>query len=142
MLKKITIFMSVMVVIIIVETIIIGYSVLNKYNFFAKQPAVAASVDVNNAIKKPNEKPLTPEQQAAKIEKEYPQLIEGTINFLNKGKELKTTIKADNGKEYILWPPQPEAIYKSFGVKNGQKVQVHGKLNSQGNLEWAELKPI
>jgi len=55
---------------------------------------------------------------------------------------VKTTVKADDGKEYTLWPPQAKSIYESFGIKDGQRVEIQGRVNSQGNLEWGSMSPI
>lgn len=85
---------------------------------------------------------VTPQEQMAQIKKDYPLAVKGVINFLSAGKTNKATVKADDGKEYTLWPPQPASIYSSYGVKSGQKIEIQGKINSQGNLEWGAIKPI
>jgi len=85
---------------------------------------------------------LTPAQQLDQIKKNYPEIVQGTINFLDANGLLKTTIKTTDGKVYILWPPQPAAIYETFGAENGGKVQVNGKSLGNGKLSWTLMKPI
>lgn len=85
---------------------------------------------------------VTLEEQTAEINKNYPDKITGVITFSDTKTSYKTTIKTDSGKEYILWPAQSSQIYQNFGAKNGGRVEIQGKINSQGNLEWALIKPI
>ena len=86
--------------------------------------------------------PPTPAQQADQVKKDYPEVITGTINFLDTGSSLKTTVKTDDGKVYILSPGQPESIYKSFGAKDGGRVQIQGKVLQNGELAWGSMKSI
>ena len=86
--------------------------------------------------------PSSPEQQLTQTQKDYPILVQGTINFLDTKTLVKTTLTTADGKVYILSPAQPEVIYESFGVKNGQKVQVNAKSLDSTNLEWALMKPL
>lgn len=82
------------------------------------------------------------EDQLAQIKKDYPETITGILNFFDTTTTFKATIKTDAGKIYTLWPAQPKDIYESFGVREGQRVEIWGKTNSQGNLEWGDIKPI
>ena len=81
-------------------------------------------------------------QYLAQVEKDYPVVITGTINFLDKGVAIKSTVKTNDNKTYILSPNQPKAIYESFGVKNGVKVQIQGKIMQNNELSWITMKPI
>ena len=126
-------------IIILITAVVIGFGI---YCFIFKPFAAKKNLPaqkINNNAELPK---ITAEQQAVEIKKDYPQIIDGTINFFNTKKSYKATIKTDDGKQYILWPPQPESIYWSFGVKNGQRVEIQGRLNSQGNFEWARITPI
>ena len=76
------------------------------------------------------------------IQKNYPQIITGTIKFLDVKNSYKSTLTAADGTVYILWPAQPESVYKSHGAKNNGKIQVNGKILGNGELEWALMKPI
>ena len=90
------------------------------------------------------QKPITPPSQAQQlqtIKQNFPEVINGTIKFLDTKDSLKTTLETAGGKIYILWPAQPEAVYQSLGVNNGNKVQVNGKANGD-KLLWALMKPI
>ena len=89
-------------------------------------------------------KPITPPSQAQQlqtIKQNFPEVIIGTIKFLDTKDSLKTTLETAGGKIYILWPAQPEAVYESLGVNNGNKVQVNGKPDGD-ELRWALMKPI
>ncbi|MGD0577111.1 MAG: hypothetical protein ABSA74_03500 [Candidatus Staskawiczbacteria bacterium] len=131
--------------IILIVVILAGIGVY-YFVFFNRAPAPVAVknnfLPVRKTNKIPAAKPITPEEQAAEIQKDYPQKIIGVINFLDTKTSYKATIKTDGGEIYTLWPPQPEAIYGSIGVKNGQRVSVQGKIDNQVNLEWATITPI
>ena len=127
------------IVLIIIAGIVVYFFASQNFSFINKEINNSTSQNTNLPL---NKKIPTAEEQAAQIKKDYPETIRGIINFLDKGKIIKTTIKADDNKEYTLWPPQPSSIYESFGVKNGQRVELSGRLNDKGNLEWATLKTI
>ena len=135
--NKSLILIVVIVLIVIVATTLGFFYVKSGY----KNPITIATKGIVDNTAKVKAVP-TLQQQSAQIKKDYPQTISGIINFLDTKNTHKTTIKTSDGKEYTLWPLQPTSIYESLGVKNGQKVEIQGKLNSQGNLEWATIKPI
>jgi len=85
---------------------------------------------------------LTPAQQLEKTKKDYPEVIQGIISFLDTKNSLKTTVKTDDGKEYILWPPQPKSVYESFGAKNNGRVEIQARFLEEGKLGWGLMKPI
>jgi len=85
---------------------------------------------------------ITPDQQTEQLKKDYPDTITGVITFSDTKTSYKTTVKTDSGKEYTLSPAQSSVIYQNFGAKNGGRVEIQGKINSQGNLEWALIKPL
>ena len=137
------------IIVIIVFLAVVGIAVYNIVLFVTTSGVapvnVAQNIQKNNAQSKTPVKEvpkITPEQQTAEVNKDYPLVIDGVINFLDKGANFKTTIKSDDGKIYILWPPQPSPVYQTFGVKNGGRVEVQGRINAQGNLEFGLLKPI
>jgi len=83
------------------------------------------------------------EEQLTQLNKDYPDKVTGVITFADTAKAYKATVKADSGKEYLLSPAQPQSVLEAlFGVKNGDKVEVQGKINNKGNLEWAIITPI
>jgi hypothetical protein len=84
---------------------------------------------------------ITFEQQMNQIKKDFPEVITGTIHFLDTKNSLKTTIKTDDGKEYTLWPSQPESVYESFGAKDGGKVEIQAKAPQDGKVQWELMKP-
>lgn len=86
--------------------------------------------------------PPDPAKQLETIQKNYPEIITGTIRFFDTKNSFKATLTTDAGIEYLLWQAQPKAIYESFGAKNGGKVQVNGKPLDGGKLSWALMKPI
>ena len=85
---------------------------------------------------------VDPAKQLQDMQKDYPQIITGTIKFFDTKTSFKSTITTDSGTEYILQPAQPESVYESFGAKNGGKVQVNAKMAGNGNIDWVLMKPI
>ena len=140
--KKVLIIIISAIILVVVIGAVVYYFSSNKNNI-VKQIGNTVSQNTNQSANNvaPVQKPPTPQEQTAQINKDYSQKIRGVINF-DTSKAMKTTIKSDDGKIYTLWPPQSSPIYESFGVKNGQRVEIQGKLNSQGNLEWVTLKSI
>ena len=118
------------------------YLINHNFNF-----ATTVINQVTNGIKNEKSEPpikikqLTPEEIAAQNKKSFAETITGTISFLSKGSLVKATIKTSDGKEYTLSPDQPEAIYGSFGVKNGNRVQIQGKIIGD-KIEWVNMKAI
>ena len=92
----------------------------------------------------PNAKVNVPTQEelAAQNKIKYPNTVIGIINFLDKGVIIKTTVKTSDGILYTLSPNQPKVIYESFGVKNGNRVQIQGKIQSDNTLTWLTMKAI
>jgi hypothetical protein len=103
-------------------------------------PAVQPVVTVPKEIIPPL--PSSPEEQLTQMQKDYPVVVQGTINFLDTKTLIKTTLTTADGKVYILSPAQPKVIYESFGAKNGQKVQVNAKSLENVNLQWALMKSL
>lgn len=135
--KKTSVLIVVLVILILV--IILGIIfILPLFQYKSPLPVATG----NSASQSVPKTPLTPAQQLEQIQKNYPEIITGVINFLDTKNSYKTTITADDGKQYTLWPPQPESIYESFGAENGGKVQVNGKPLTGNMLSWALMKPI
>lgn len=83
-----------------------------------------------------------PIEHLGQIKRDYPEVVRGVIVFLDTKNSLKTTVKADDGKEYVLWPAQPKSVYESFGAKDGGRVELQGRFPGGGKLEWGLIKPI
>lgn len=64
------------------------------------------------------------QEQEKILQERYPDVIKGTLVF----KDGKVFLKADNGKEYWLWPPTLISSYEAKGYKNGQKVEGRGVI--------------
>lgn len=133
----------ILIIVLVVLIVIAG----GAYYLIYSKPGQKNSDNVQNSIEQARRelaqiKVPSKEDQLAQIKKEYPETITGILNFFDTATTFKATIKTDTGKIYILWPAQPKDIYESFGVKEGQKVEVWGKTNSQGNFEWGNIKPI
>ena len=119
------------------------------YFLLVKDLKSTVSPAKNAALKQPTQQkivpPITPPDSAKQqeiINTNYPQVITGTIQFLDVKNVFKTTLKTADGTVYTLWPAQPEAVYKSFGATNGGKVQLNGKPLKDGKLSWILMKPI
>jgi hypothetical protein len=84
---------------------------------------------------------ISPEEDFKVIEQEYPEALQGVIIFSDKGGVFKATIRTQDGKEYILLPPQPSAVYESFGVKSGEKIEIRAKISQDNTINWALMKP-
>jgi len=85
-----------------------------------------------------NNEPPSPEESLARLKKEYPEIINGVINFSGD----QATIGLDNGKSYILTPEQPKSIYTSLGAEDGGRVKVQGKVMPDDKFVWILLNPI
>lgn len=70
------------------------------------------------------------------IIKDFPDIVSGIITLA----DVETKIKTDDGKEYLLWPPQPSSVYTYIGIKNKQKVEVQGRILKNNHLEWRLMK--
>jgi len=141
--KKIIIIIILAILILAVVGIGVYYLVNHNFNF-----AETVINQVKNGAKNTNQEPpikvkqLTPEEITAQNKKDFAETITGTISFSGKGGTVKATIKTSDGKEYTISPDQPEVIYGSFGVKNGSRVQIQGRITGDGKVEWVTMKPI
>lgn len=144
--KKSLIISVVIIFIIIAGAIGAYYFVLYTQNITNVPVVSIKSTDKKSDTKPPPPPPApsapTVAQQLEQIKKNYPEVITGIINFLDTKNSLKTTVKTNDGKVYILWPAQPESVYRSFGVKNGGRVEIQGKVLENGMLGWGTMKPI
>jgi flagellar basal body-associated protein FliL len=131
----IVIIISVVVVIVLAAVGIGIYYYVSSVNYNLNNPEKNTE-NIKEVVE------ITPDQQTAQLKKDYPDIITGVITFSDTKTSYKTTIKTDSGKEYILSPAQSSEIYQNFGAKNGGRVEIQGKINSQGSLEWAMIKPI
>lgn len=140
--KIIIVIISVISVIVVVG---IGIYYLVNHNFnFAENVIDQVKNGTKNAEPNPapQVKQLTPEEIAAQNKKNFAETITGTISFSGKTGTVKAAIKTSDGKEYIISPYQPEAIYGSFGVENGDEVQIQGRFIEDNKIEWVTMKPI
>lgn len=135
--KTILLIFAVLILILLAGAIAQGMGIidLRKIKIFNNNPRQDVSQNNNLAPKLPD-----PEEQLEKIKQEKPEIITGIIKFLDTKSVFKTTITSADGKTYILYPAQPKSIYESYGVKNGQKVQINAKLLENGQIEWALLR--
>ena len=129
---------SLIIIIILIIVVALGVGV---YLYFFHSPA---SVTNKDGGEEKTEIPITMtfEEQIEQTKKDYPEVIRGVINFLDTKNSLKTIIKTDNGKEYVLWPAQPKSVYESFGAKNNGRVEIQGRYLDTDKIEWGIMKPI
>ena len=64
----------------------------------------------------------------------YSDYLEGTISFSDDTATFET-----DGKVYILQPKKPE-FYQDRGFKDGQTVQIQGKIVKEKYLTVGEIK--
>ncbi len=72
----------------------------------------------------PSEEEKAKEEEEKLIKERYPDVVRGIMSF----SEDKNTIKTEDEKEYLLWPYQPRVIYEREGIRNGQQVEIRGKI--------------
>ena len=72
--------------------------------------------------------------QAVKL----PDTISGVISVSATTKTA--TLKDSSGKIYTLWPSQPKAAFDYLKAKDGQRVQVSGKILDSNVLYWFYIK--
>ena len=75
-------------------------------------------------------------KQERLLKEKYPDVINGTIVF----SEKKVTVKTTDGKEYWLWPPQLPSVYEKNGIKDGQTVEIRGKIMDKERIYVRLLK--
>jgi len=61
----------------------------------------------------------------ADYNKQFPDVITGVINIVS---DKKTTIKLENGVEYLISPARPKLFFKDSGINNGVNVKARGKI--------------
>ncbi len=128
---------------IIIVSIIVALIILSIALYYFISSGILPIKNILPGIQQEKEVPrVTQEEQDAQLAKEYPNTFTGIISFQDTDESYKTTLKTDDGKEYILWPAQPKIIYESFGAKDGAMVEIQGKLSSQINLEWTKIKLV
>lgn len=141
--KKIIIIVVLGILILAIIGIGIYYLINRNFNF---TKAIINQVTNNTGTPKDGpivQEAISPQEIEAKNKSNYSNTITGTITFSKStGSAVKATIKASDGEEYVLSPEQPEAIYGSFGVKNGDKVQIQGKFIENNKIEWIKIKSI
>jgi hypothetical protein len=132
------------IVLLIIILVILIAALAGIYYFIFLNPQnmpESLAPQQNNAQSQLEKKP-TVEEQAIQIKKDYPLVVRGIISFLDNKGSFKTTVKSDDGKIYTLWPAEPSSVYGTFKVKSGGRVEIQGRVNNQGNLEWGSMKSI
>jgi hypothetical protein len=135
---------SIILLISVVVVIMLIFSIYFYFVFFKNETADLFLTPTQNSTEKTEQviKPPDPGVELARLQNDYPEIITGIIKFLDTKNSYKTTLAASDGKEYMLWPAQPASVYQSLGIKNGDKVQVNGKIFEDDKLTWALIKPI
>ncbi len=103
-------------------------------------PVANLSVDVTEVVEA-NSVP-TPEEIEAQNKIDYPDIITGIVYFSKDKNPLKSSIKTSGGTEYILSPNQPYTIYETFGVRDGDAVQIQGKILENNKLSWVKMESV
>jgi len=134
--KKIIIIISIAVVILVLCA-----AGISLYYFMSKNNTTGLNGENNNGTpgvpKTPEEAEYTQEMQ----KEDYPEVITGTIKFLDSANTYKSTLTTSDGKVYTLSPDQPSSIYGSFGAKNGGKVKIQGRYKDD-KIEWTVMESI
>ena len=81
----------------------------------------------------------TEEEYKNQVAVDYPDMVTGTISFQSGD---KATIKTADGKIYTFTPNQPQDVYKAFGLKSGDKVEVQAKILDSNLIKWIMIKAI
>lgn len=79
---------------------------------------------------------IATKEEERQMEQNYPNTITGTFNLAADG---KATLRADSGT-YTFIPDQPKGVYEAFKVKNGDKVNVKGKILDGNMLQWFSME--
>ncbi len=138
--KKISTIVLILAIIVVLAAVGFYAYVYFHSNKDINAPAKQIPVVKKNTVEL--KKLPTPEEQLEKIKNDYPEVVSGVINFLDKGDIFKTTIKIDTGKIYTLSPAQPASVYESLGAKNGHKVELRAKSLTGSSLEWSLMRLI
>ena len=86
--------------------------------------------------------PPAPAKELERLQAAFPEVITGIIKFSGTANSFTATLKTDSGTEYILMPTQPKSVYESFGVEDGSRIQLNGKILTGNQLNWVLMKPI
>jgi len=135
--KKIITIMAIAVGVLVLALVGLWvYSLINQ-NFSFE------NITGNPAGNTPSIKTLTVDETKEILNRDYPETITGIVKFSKGDTEtVKVTITTGDGKEYTLSPDQPAFIYGSYGVKDGNKVQIQGRFTSDNKIEWTSIKAI
>jgi len=136
--NKIIITIISIIFMLIIISISILYIINPNFDFMGFMGKQSGNIDSGDSVKI---KPLTPEEIRVQNKINYPNTIIGTIRFLDSKEKIRSIVKTVEGKEYILSPDQSKIIYESFGLKNGDKVQVDGKIVDD-KIIWLNIKAI
>lgn len=91
-----------------------------------------------NLDNRPIRKIPTAKEIEAQNNANFPDAIIGIIKFLEGD---KATLKTGN-IEYVFYPDQPIEVYKSFGVANGDRVEVRAKILEGNKIKWLTIKKV
>jgi predicted PurR-regulated permease PerM len=130
------------IVIIIIIVLVLILALLGAFVLITSLTKNVANI-IDTSKVTPAPKPVVPtlEEVEKQNQVNYPDTIIGTIKFLDNKTAIKSTITTSDGKVYTLSPDQPKAIYGSFGIKDGNKVQIQGKIVGD-KITWVSLKTI
>ncbi len=79
------------------------------------------------------------EQQEEMIKaynEQFPDLVEGIISIVS---NEKTTIETKDKKKYLIWPVRPVSFYKDSGIKDGEMVEIRGKILENGRISLGSV---
>lgn len=112
----------------------VGIYYIINLDFNSAKPSLNQPEENNTVRKLP-----TKEEVDAQNKINYPDTLTGIIKFLDENKSTLTTL---NNKEYIFYPNQPTGIYQSFGIEDGDKVQVQAKILEDNKIKWISIKKV
>jgi len=118
----------------------IGIYYVISFDFGSVKPVVNETENTNNLNSQNQPARKTPTKEEIEIQNQinFPDVLIGTIKFLEKNKAILT---ADN-KEYLFHPNQPVGVYKSFGIEDGDKVEVQVKVLEDNRIKWITIKKV
>lgn len=130
--------------VIIVLIFIIGVGIGVYYFVSYSNPVISPVVVSKEDIEKKAQEDILKRKQAEleQLKKDFPDAIQGIIKFSGDKPEDKTTVKTDNGVEWTLWPDRPKSLYEHEGIRDGQRVEVRGKILDENRIQWRLVTPI
>ena len=132
--KKLVVLIATVILLLIILSQVIYYVFFKDFRIVKELNPINDNKDqeVQTEVK-------TPDEYWQQAEQENPDVLIGIISF---NPQDTATLKTEDNKIYTFTPNQPEAVYGSFGVKDGDKVRVQAKILDENTIKWVKMEVV